>query len=278
MRFRRPGSPLLASIALHIVLGAALLRVLLIPVPLRTLFEKEPAPVPERIGFIALPREGATDPGRSGGDDRPLVPKERRTAPRALVAPTGVSSTIPAPAAAGAGEGGGSGARIGAGGPEAGIRPSYGDPRLWVPPSAVVVMPRTPAQQLDSALRTSLKRHIDSVTVATDAAASQRKPGDLTVNGPGGKWGIDDRYIRLGKVSIPNAALALLPLNVQKSLVGNPTAIERERAYARIRADIDYQSQRMLTEEELRLAARRIRERKDRERRERLEAEGGTRE
>ena len=278
MRLRRPAPPFLASVALHIVLGAALLRVLLIPVPLKSLFEREAAPVPERIGFIALPRQGAPDPGRSGGDDRPLVPKARRTAPPAFVAPVGVPSPLPAAAPAAEGPGGGSGERIGAGGPEAGIRPSYGDPRLWVPPSAVVVTPRTPAQRLDSALKTGLRRHLDSLAVAEAATASQRQPGDLTIDGPGGKWGIDDKFIRLGKLSIPNAALALLPLNVQRGLSTNPVALERERAHALMRADINYQSQRRLTEEELRLAARRIRERKDRERRERLESEGGSRE
>jgi hypothetical protein len=138
-------------------------------------------------------------------------------------------------------------------------------------------MPKSPAQRLDSALKTRLSRHLDSIAVANVATASQRKPGDLTVNGPGGKWGIDDKYIRLGKLSIPNAALALLPMNVQQSMRGNPTTIERERAHALMRADIDFQSQRMLNEEELRLAARRIRERKDRERRERQESERNNR-
>ena len=69
---------MLASIALHVVLGAVLLQVLLIPGRLRWALD-EPPPRPERIGFIALPRDGAFDPGKDGGDDRPIT----STPPRA---------------------------------------------------------------------------------------------------------------------------------------------------------------------------------------------------
>jgi hypothetical protein len=90
--------------------------------------------------------------------------------------------------------------------------------------------------------------------------------GDWTVDGKGGKYGIETKdnktYIRLGKVSIPAAALALLPFNRQ----ANPITGERERRYNAMHAEIQQQAQRAMNYDEFRNAAKAIRERKDRER------------
>lgn len=266
-RPRRPAAPVLVSIALHVVLGAGLLRVLMVASPLRWL-EDVPPPRAEQIGFIALPQQGESNPGRDGGDDRPVTDQPPRPA-RPLVAPVGTPSTLPAaPASPVAEQGGGSGPRIGAGGPTAGVRPSYNDPRVWAPMGPVVQLPMTPAERLDRTLKSDIMRHNDSLAVATHVPG-KLESGDWTVDGPGGKWGVDNQKIRLGKFSLPSAVLALLPLNVQGGQ--NASAgrdLEAQRAFARIRADIQYQSQRMLNEDELRVAAKRIRERVDRERRE----------
>lgn len=273
-RSRRPTAPVLVSLALHVVLGAALLKVLLVPGRLRWGLD-EPMPKPERVGLVALPQQGAFDPGKDGGDDRPLTKTPARPRP-ALVAPPVVPSTVPAPSTAPATEpAGGSGERIGAGGPTAGIRPSYNDPRVWAPPGPVVSMPTplAPAERLDRTLKADVQRHNDSLALATHVPGKLER-GDWTVGGPGGKWGVEPGKIRLGKFSLPSAVLALLPLNLQGA--GNAAGgrdLEAQRAMARIRADIQYQSQRMLNEEELRVAAKRIRERVDRERREKAEAQ-----
>src|SRR5215212_2166147 len=87
---RRLSGPVLASIIVHVVAGAALLRVLLIPYPFTSLFgKKEQTVVPERISFLALPQESATQsPGKSGSNGRPE--NARETAAPPLVAPAAV--------------------------------------------------------------------------------------------------------------------------------------------------------------------------------------------
>jgi hypothetical protein len=265
-RFRRPATPFVISLALHAVLGAGLLRVLLVPGPLR--WRTDAPPKAERVEFVVRPPAGPVERGRDGGDDRPRT-KSPRPASRPLVAPVGVPTVMPTPAATAPAEAGGSGERIGTGGPLAGIRPSYNDPRVWAPPSdEVATLPMTAAERLDRTLKDDIARHNDSLALYT-YQPNRLERGDWTVNGPGGKWGVDSTRIRLGKFSLPSAVLAMLPLNMQGgSRAAGGRDLVRERAFAAIRADINYQSQRMLNEEELRVAAKRIRERVDRERRE----------
>ena len=275
-RFRRPGTPVVVSVLLHVVLGAGLLRVLLVPGSLRWEVEHVPLPKPERIGFVALPQRGDLNPGRDGGDDRPKSKTRARPA-APLVAPTSVSSSIPAPVAGKNEDTGGSGPRVGVGGPSEGSRASYSDPRVWAPPGAVVMLPKAPAEELDRTLKADIQRHNDSLATYTHVP-SKLERGDWTVNGPGGKWGVDQSKIRLGKFSLPSAVLALLPLNMQGGPNGASAGqdLVQRRAMEAIRRDIQYQSQRMLNEEELRVAAKRIRERVDRERREKAEREKAT--
>ena len=66
----RGTSAFAVSVILHVVIGAALLRVLTIPNALNSLFSSwgQPAPV-ERIGFLALPRSAApSEAPRAGGN------------------------------------------------------------------------------------------------------------------------------------------------------------------------------------------------------------------
>jgi hypothetical protein len=106
----------------------------------------------------------------------------------------------------------------------------------------------------------------DSMIAANAAAAGQRKPGDWTLKGPGGKWGMDQSAIRLGKISIPNAVLALLSENLQKNLRGNPIQMAEDRRLASIRADLLQHAQREMNEDAFRQAVKDIRARKERER------------
>jgi len=258
---RRPPTSLALSIALHVVVGAVLVRVLTIPLPLDDLFDRDRGSEPkvERISFIALPKAGPVPtPGKSGGDGRP--PSERSAPPPPLRAPTAVPSTLPAPSAAPP-QPAGSGEVIGAGGPTAGVRPSYGDPRVWVPPAPVVSLPRTQVGRLDSALTSRLRAHRDSMALATHVP-NKAERGDWTVERNGKKYGIDQKFIHLGSFQLPTAALALLPLNRQ----ANPQAMERERALNYMHDDIAFQAQRALNQEEFRNAVKSIRERKERER------------
>ena len=261
---RRLSGPAVLSIVLHVVVGAALVRVLLVPYPFTSLFPtKEQAVEPERISFLALPQESATtSPGKSGGNGRPVNPSVKPAPP--LVAPTDVPSSLPPidPAAAPPATGDeGTGPLIGRGGPTKGIRPSYSDPRIWVPAAPVVSAPKSADARMDSVVASGIERARDSIAANT-YSPNKFERGDWTVEKNGRKYGIDQQAIRLGKVSIPTALLGLLPLNMQ----GNPIAAERDRAMASMRAEIMFQSQRALNEEEFRKAVKSLRERKERER------------
>lgn len=255
---KRPSGSLLVSIALHVVLGAALLWVLSIPYPFHNwLFPTAPEAKPvERISYVTLPGGGV--PGRAGGEGRPSA-TPRRAPP--LVAPGAVPTAVPraepgapaAPPAGGGGRGGGGNAL------RQGITPSFEDPRVWLPPGDVQQPPKSPAERLDSALVSTLRVHQDSMNAV--AAAQGRKPGDWTFEKGGKKWGIDSKHIYIGDHSIPTAILALLPLNSGS----NPIKNRQERDLNFQRQEIMEQAQRAMNEEEFREAVKKIRERKQRE-------------
>jgi len=256
---RLPSRSFFASLALHVFLTGMLVRFLISPDDFSMIFGgRSSPPVPaERIGFLALPRSTANPvEGRSGGDGRPVS----ETAPAPLIAPRGVPTSIPeapaVPTRVTPDEG--SGPLVGGGGPARGIRPSYSDPRVWAAPGDIVSSPKTATQRLDSVIATVIQPFNDSVAVA----AGQKKPGDWTFEKNGNKYGIDQQYIRLGKVSIPTALLALLPINT----TGNPIVNDRNRAQSRLHSDIFSQAQRGMNEADFKKAVKGIRERKERER------------
>lgn len=254
---RRPDGSLVISIVLHIVLGAALVWVLSIPVPFPSWMQRTGATAPEEhVTYVAVPSGGPATPGRSGGDGRPAAPGRPR-AP--LVAPRAVPGPVPPPSRGAPTDTGGSGPVVGAGGLERGITPSFDDPRVWVPPGAVFSPPKAPSQRLDSALASRLRVHQDSMNAI--AANAGRAPGDWTFEKNGKKWGIDQKKIYIGDHSLPTALLALLPLNKQ----ANPIALREGRALELQRADIAYQAQRAMNEEDFNKAVKQIRERKQRE-------------
>ncbi len=86
------------------------------------------------------------------------------------------------------------------------------------------------------------------------------------MKGPGGKWGMDQSSIHLGKVKVPNAVLALLSESFQRNLRGNPTEINRERSLATIRQEILSRAEREMNEDDFQRAVKAVRARKDRER------------
>ncbi|HEY3133695.1 MAG TPA: hypothetical protein VGJ47_03620 [Gemmatimonadaceae bacterium] len=253
---RRRLSPFfLVSLGVHVVVAIAFMRMLILngdfsPVPRR------PAVPQERVGFLKLARPGEKPTaGRAGGNGRPVQSREIH-----VVAPTTVPTRIPAPVLSTVKptEEGGTGPLVGGGGPVRGVRPSYSDGRLWTPPSGVVSPPKTVAQTIDSLIADAIAPYNDSIA----AAAKRRDPTDWTVEKGGYKWGIDRKAIRLGPVSIPTALLAMLPLNLQ----GNPTTMERDRAFAAMNRDISWHAQQAINDADFMKAVRSIRERKERER------------
>ena len=270
---RRAGAPLAVSLAVNAVVVVLLLRALMPSTMWSRLTGREQSAEvrPERIGFVQLPAAGPAQPVREGGDGRPVTPTRTRTpaAPRPAV-PTSVPTELPPVGPAQPVEESGSGPVVGRGGPVEGLRPSYSDPRLWVRPGGVATAPRSAKERIDSVIADKLTPVRDSMVAAAAAAAGQRAPGDWTMNGPGGKWGMDQSNIHLGKVKVPNAVLALLSGNLQKNLRGNPTEMAHDRRMSEIRADLLLHAQREMGEDEFRNAVKQIRERKDRERAARL--------
>jgi hypothetical protein len=177
-----------------------------------------------------------------------------------VVAPRIVPNSIPMPnvTAAKPMAEPGNGPLVGGGGPSRGVKPSYSDGRVWEPPGIVVSRPKTVKETIDSLIADGIAPYNDSIA----AAAQRRDPTDWTIEKGGYKWGIDRHAIRLGPVSIPTALLAMLPLNVQ----GNPTTIERDRAYAAMNRDISWHAQQAINDADFMKAVRSIRERKERER------------
>lgn len=240
------------------------------------------AVMPERISFItAVPQ--STGPSREapreGGDGREPAetPSEAAAPAPVIVAPTTVPTGVPSAPAAPAAPSGGVGPLVGGGGPTAGVRPSFNDPRLWISPSNEIEAPMVPLTRADSLeimLRDNAIAYMDSVERATPSGG--RAPGDWTFTSRSGKkYGVDSKYIRLGDFSIPTAVLALLPMNTNQA---NPVAMERARRLMSMRGEIMEQAERRQRDDDFHAAVRALRERKERERREAQQAtQGATR-
>jgi hypothetical protein len=258
----------IVSIALHVIVFAIIAHAITVPGGIELWLRNAPEQdLPaERIGFLALPRAAEPVAGRSGGDDRPVLPDA--PAPPPLVAPTEVPVGIPpapddsVPAAVQ----GGSGPIVGRGGPTQGIVPRYDSP-IWAPVAPEVIAPRSSAEEIREGIAERVWAQNDSLRRAQPTG---RAPGDWTVGEGDKKYGIDQRYIYIGPVEIPTAILALLPINAQ----ANPQSLDRNRALDLQRSDILNQAQRGVTQEEFKEAVKRIRERKERERKKAREQVG----
>ena len=259
---RGPGS-FVAAVVVQTVAVLIIVQLVIMPSDWMQLFASKTEPLhSERIGFIALPKsEGERTPAKAGGDNRPERLDRLKAPPKLapIYAPPSVPATLPAePLTPAKEDAGGSGPLVGGGGPTRGVRPSYNDPRVWAGPATVVIAPKTPSQRLDSVIAQGIYKMRDSI----DSLPRERAPGDWTKKIGGKTYGIDQKYIHLGKYSIPTALLALLPLNVQ----GNPATAEKNQRLGMIRGEILEQSARMGRDDEFRAAVKALRERKDKER------------
>jgi hypothetical protein len=219
-----------------------------------------PAPAPRLdTGSVRRPTTPTPPRPRTGGE--PAAPgRAPSTTPNELPPPTasgGISGGVPG----GTGTGGDGGTAV------TGVTPGYSDPRIWTPPTAPVAARKTTAQKVDSTILAAFGVYADSV--ATAQATKGRDPGDWTFGKDGQKWGVDPKWVHLGKVKIPTALIGLLPINGAQA---NPQAMQNARTAAFVRQDILYHAQKAQSEDDFRKAVKRIRERKERERKEQQEA------
>lgn len=255
-------TPLAVSIALHLVIGTALVRVLVFGYDLPFLERDERVEAREETVTFVTPRTAPGDPdaapdARGGGGARNPAPAPRLVAPTTV--PDGVAPATPSAERAASGVPGGTGE--GPLGPATGLRPHYGDARVWAPPEPWVDRMPTAKERVDSVIADRFRSYADSAERAR--LAEGRQPGDWTIkDGKGRAWGMDRQAIRLGPVSIPNAVLGLLPLNRNVNIV---KAYE-DRRLAEMSQDIRRSVDRGEREDEFKDAVKRIRERKERER------------
>jgi hypothetical protein len=260
----RSRTSLLISLGVHVAVAVALLNVVfrydLAPMGL---VEGSDRSTPERLRYVRVV------PGPSaGGASTAMQPAPGPTATARLRAPARIPVGIPEPRAGTAPVAPGIQDRAGAGRgtdvtPATGVQPSYTDPRLWPQPGPFIPVPKTAAERTDSVVKAAFGIFIDSMRTAE--ANKGRAPGDWTLKDKkGGTWGWDTTGIRLGRVTIPQAVLSLLPLNVQANPTFNDPVTGREAAFRR--GDLLHHANRAVSEDEFRRAVKRIRERKDRER------------
>ncbi|MFN2564792.1 MAG: hypothetical protein ABR499_07270 [Gemmatimonadaceae bacterium] len=261
----RSRASLLVSLGVHLAAVVGLLN-MVFRYDVGTWREEGPtATAPERLRYVRV----VPQPSAGGPVSVSANPSRGPTATRRLRAPDRVPVGIPEPpsaaataAAPGVEDRAGSAGRGGDVTVATGVQPSYTDPRLWPQPGPFTPIPKTTAQRTDSAVKAAFGIFADSLAIAE--ANKGRAPTDWTIERKGQKWGVDDRWIHLGKMKIPNAILALLPMNAQANPTFNDPVTRREAAFRR--ADIAYHANRAVSEDEFRRAVKRIRERKDRER------------
>jgi hypothetical protein len=260
----RSRASLLVSVGIHLVAAIGLLNIVF-RYPIGGLVDERPVrTIPEQLRYVrVVPEPSAGGAGIDTARARGPVATRRVQAPSRV--PVGIPepSSTPAVAAPGVED------RVGRAGrgddvtPATGVQPSYADPRLWPPPGPFTPVPKTMAERTDSAVKAAFGIFTDSMRMAE--ANKGRAPGDWTIKDKnGGRWGWDTGGIRLGKVTIPQALLAILPMSVQANPTFSDPVTVRETNFRR--ADIQYHSNRSIGEDEFRRAIKRIRERKDRER------------
>jgi hypothetical protein len=252
------------SLAIHLAVGALLIWVLSIPAPLRQwLTARNPTKDrPERIGFFRLPGSGRSVAGRAGGNGRARSGND--VAPRSLVAPTTIPPALePSKPGAPAVAEPGTGPIISMGGAGKGIMPELHDPRIWIPPGAVIMNPIGDSASFDSAFHETLAHLQDTLTKSSAAKALS---GIFSAGGK--KYGLDSSNIYIADFKIPSALLAVLPIH--------PTgyATPEQSVLVRQSAEVNYQAGRALDAEDFHTAIKRIRQRKEREKRAREAALG----
>jgi hypothetical protein len=264
---RSPGA-IAVSLALHVVLGAVLLRVVVGPNGIAEwLIGPQGTITKEKIQMVAVRPPG----GNANAGGAPVMTTVTSSTPRttngALVAPSSVPTAIPDASGGRGGSGGGTGAGYGTGtgsGVSRGVVPGY-DPRLYPGAAEPARVARTPKERLDSVILERFAEYADSVAGNPRSGVTEDGRGDLTFRRGGKTFGWTQKGIVLGNFTLPAPLLALLPLN---KIGGNPSSLLRAEYPWQMRNQIQAGAQVALNAETFNERVKRIRERRDRERQE----------
>jgi len=147
-----------------------------------------------------------------------------------------------------------------------GLAPALGDPRVWQQGTGGIDVDRTPKQMLDSVIGWRIAQAADSLDSIARLYDTNREPADWTKRMKNGeKWGWDKTGLRLGKFTVPNALLALLPVGIQRGMSSNPIEAASSRALLLARSDINRFSSQAMGEGDFKKALKEMRDRNDRE-------------
>jgi hypothetical protein len=255
------------SVALHVVIAVALMRVVLGSNGVAEwLIGRSDATPREKIEMVAVYPPRVVDGGGAAVTNAPRAAARGPQAP--LRAPTAIPTTPPdAPASGQGGSGGGTGTGVGSGsgsGVSRGIIPGY-DPRLYPGVPEPERVPRSPKERIDSVIAERFARYSDSLSLVPKSNVTEDGRGDLAITRGGKKYGWTQRGIVLGNFTLPAPLLALLPLN---RIGGNPSSLLRSEYPFQMRSQIQAGAQVALNAETFNDRVKRIRERRDRERKE----------
>lgn len=268
---------LFAAIAVHVVVIAVLVRLVTLGHGLHDWFGLKPLSLSpeERVVYVETKKPEPKPPEPKPVEPKP-VPKAAPTPTAAApAAPPTTVTEIPAvdPALIGSARGGDSSA-TGNGKPRnlginpalIGLAPVNSDPRLWDPTGTSINVPRTAQQMLDSVVGWAIVSAADSLDSIARLYDPNRKPAEWVKRMKNGeKWGWDKTGLRLGKYTVPNMLLGLLPASVQRGMQSNPIDAQRSRAILFAREDIARFSAQSIGEADFKKALKEVRERKDRE-------------
>ncbi len=284
---KRSPRALAIAVGLHVLVGGVLIQALTFGhgIPDWLDFGDGQNAPEERLTYVTPTAPKA--PEQPTVVQRPRTQAPVQTAPFQQMAPSGPVTGAPPAAPAPRDTGSGAPANgIGAIDPDLrGVRPGYTDERVWRGPvgggggaGGTGIASGDRADKLDSIMAgmlTAARDSLDSLNRAYGRGQYGRQGGDWTkTDKNGNKWGWDQQGIRLGKVMIPNALLALLPLNAATAagMSANPSGMANAARINAGRADIMRMSERGMGEAEFKRIVKEMDKRRDAERRERLRA------
>ncbi|MEP6836039.1 MAG: hypothetical protein ABJB74_21800 [Gemmatimonas sp.] len=267
---------LLAAIAVHVLVIAILVRLVTLGHGLHDWFGLKPLmeTPQERITYVE-PRKPEPKPPEPKRVPKPVVQEVQVEPTAPVLAPTPPTTEVAIdPALIAAGRSGGDSSSTGIGKPRPlginpaliGLAPVNSDPRVWASGAGVINVPRSPQQLMDSVIGYAIAAAADSIDSIARLYDANRKPAEWVKRMKNGdKWGWDKTGLRLGKYTVPNALLALLPASAQRGMQSNPIEARSSRAILLAREDIDRFQSQALGEADFKKALKEIRARKDRE-------------